>query len=249
MGLVKKDIFVCVDIEATGLDLTKDRIIEIAAAKFTFEGILDTFETLVDPLCPIPDESIKIHNITYEMVRGKPTINQVLPEILKFMDNHIIVGHGISFDIAMISLAAEAHSIPCKIKYSETIDTLRLARLYGQSPINSLEMLRAHFNIPPEGAHRAMNDVNVNIEVFKHLSKNFTTTEDILRRLQRPVLLKAMPLGKHKGRYFKEIPVEYLRWAAKQNFDQDLLFSIRSELKKRKEGSQFYQASNPFSSL
>ena len=48
------------------------------------------------------------------------------------------------------------------------IDTLRMARLYGESPINSLERLRQHFNIAAEGAHRAMSDVIVNIEVFKY---------------------------------------------------------------------------------
>jgi DNA polymerase-3 subunit epsilon len=55
-----------------------------------------------------------------------------------------------------------------------------------------------------------------------------------------------MPLGKHKGRLFKELPHEYLQWAAHQNFDQDLLFSIRTELKKRKKGGLFIQAANPF---
>ena len=94
-----------------------------------------------------------------------------------------------------------------------------------------------------------MNDVIVNIEVFKHLCRKFKTTEEILKRLEKPIALKLMPLGKHKGRPFREIPVEYLRWAAHQNFDQDLLFSLRSELKKRKQGNLFSQASNPFSDL
>jgi DNA polymerase-3 subunit epsilon len=124
-----------------------------------------------------------------------------------------------------------------------------MARLYGESPVNSLEKLREHFNIAAEGAHRAMNDVVVNIEVFKFLSSKFKTTEQLVERLKKPILLKKMPLGKHKGRPFGEIPIEYLLWAANKDFDQDLLFSIKSELKKRKTGNQFRQASNPFSSL
>jgi len=58
-----------------------------------------------------------------------------------------------------------------------------------------------------------------------------------------------MPLGKFRGRVFADIPSDYLNWAANQNFDQDLLFSIRSELKKRKNNPAFSQAANPFSSL
>ena len=121
--------------------------------------------------------------------------------------------------------------------------------MYGESPSNSLEALRKHFDIQPEGAHRAMNDVIVNIEVFKRLATPFTTTKSLLERLKKPILLKTMPLGKHKGRIFSEIPQEYLRWAAAQDFDQDLLFSIRSELNQRRKKSDFHQSSNPFSHL
>jgi DNA polymerase-3 subunit epsilon len=48
MGLIRKEIFVCLDCESTGLLPDKDRIIEIAVARFTFDQILQEFETLVD---------------------------------------------------------------------------------------------------------------------------------------------------------------------------------------------------------
>jgi len=50
----------------------------------------------------------------------------------------------------------------------------------------------------------------------KQLAKDFVTKEDMLKRLQKPILLKAIPLGKHKGRSFDEIPLEYLYWAVKK---------------------------------
>ena len=169
--------------------------------------------------------------------------------LFKFIGRHILVGHGIPFDISFLAQEAKRHDIPCFLGNQQFLDTLRLARLYGESPTNSLEKLREHFNIAAEGAHRAMNDVMVNIEVFKFLTQNYKTTEQLIERLKKPIPLKAMPLGKHKGRPFHEIPVEYLQWAANKDFDQDLLFSIRSELKKRKKGNQFGQAANPFSTL
>lgn len=249
MGLLSKDTFVCLDCEATGLEMDKDRIIEIALVRFNFDAVLDTYETLIDPLMPIPEVSIAIHHITDQMVKGKPKIQEVFPTIIQFIGSSIIVGHGITNDIAYLLAAAKQNQIPCKLSSHPYIDTLRLARLYGESPINSLEMLRQHFNIADEGAHRAMNDVIVNIEVFKYLAKKFKTTEQILNRLKSPILLKKMPLGKHKGRAFSDIPIEYLRWAANQNFDQDLMFSLKTELKKRKKGAGFGQASNPFANL
>jgi DNA polymerase III subunit epsilon len=249
MGLISKDIFVCVDLETTGLEASSDRIIEVAAVQFNFDGILDTFETLVDPECLISEESMAIHHITDAMVKGKPKIQEILPSVLKFIGKHIIVGHGINLDIAFLVNAAKKYQIPCQLEGQTYLDTLRLARLYGESPTNSLESLRQHFNIEPEGAHRAMSDVIVNIEVFKFLSGNYKTTQELLERLKKPIPLKLMPLGKHKGRPFSDIPIEYLLWAANKDFDQDLLFSIRSEIKKRKKGNQFGQVANPFASL
>lgn len=249
MGLINKDYFVCLDCETTGLDQEKDQIIEIAIARFNFDGVVETYETLIDPQIEIPEASIAIHHITDDMVKGKPTIKEALPQIFKFIGTHIIVGHGITTDINFLSNAAKQHSVPNSINARVYLDTLRLARLYGESPTNSLQRLRQHFNIAEEGAHRAMNDVVVNIEVFKQLAKRFKTTEQMIDRLKSPILLKAMPLGKHKGRPFSELPVEYVRWASHQNFDQDLLFSLKTELKKRKQGSRFGQSASPFADL
>ncbi len=249
MGLIRKDIFVCLDCESTGLLPDKDRIIEVAAARFTFDQILDEFETLVDPQCDIPETSQDIHKISKEMIEGKPKIAEVLPQLLRMISGHILVGHGIGFDIALIAAEAKRHQIPCQIDQQLYLDTLRMARLYGESPVNSLQQLRQHFNIEPEGAHRAMSDVIVNIEVFKQLARTFQTTEELFQILQKPIRLKAMPLGKHKGRRFDEIPLEYLLWAERKDFDQDLLYSIRCELRNRKKGGGFEQAGNPFTNL
>lgn len=251
MAKIKNENFVCIDCETTGLNPLEDQIIEVAVVHFTFsqKDPFASFESLVDPLCDIPQESIAIHNITKEMVTGKPQIKAVLPEVLKIIGDNTIIGHGVNFDIDIIAAAADRVGIKHTLKKNRVLDTLRMARLYGESPTNSLEQLRKHFGIPLEGAHRAMSDVIVNVEVFKYLAKNYFSTDDILRTLSSPILLKIMPLGKHKGRPMKEIPLDYLKWAANKDFDQDLLFSLRSEINKRKKGNLFTQAGNPFMNL
>jgi DNA polymerase-3 subunit epsilon len=213
------------------------------------DEILEQFETLIDPVSIIPEASIEIHNITQQMVQGKPKIEEVLPTIIKMIGSHIIIGHGVKFDVDMIANAADRAGVPMTLRNNPLIDTLRLARLYGESPTNSLEQLRKHFNIEAEGAHRAMSDVLVNIDVFKFLSKKFKTTSQIFDVLSRPILLKNMPLGKHKGRPMKEIPLDYLIWASHTDFDQDLIFSLQTEIKKRKKGKSFGQGCNPFGAL
>lgn len=249
MTSIQKETFICVDCETTGLDPEKDRIIEVAFIKFTFSETLEQFETLIDPECEIPVLSQQIHKISSDMVQGKPKIQQVLPKLLKAINGHIVVGHGILFDLTLIAQEAKKKALAIPQPFFRYIDTLRMARIYGESPINSLEKLRQHFNIEPYGAHRAMSDVIVNIEVFKRLAKPYSTIEELLAKLKKPIRLKTMPLGKYKGRRFDEIPLDYLLWIQKKNFDEDLTYSIRSEIKQRKKRGNFEQASNPFSSL
>lgn len=231
---MKNQPLICLDCEATGLDAQKDKIIEIATVKFTLNTVIDSISYLVDPCSDIPKESQKIHNISQEMVQGKPKIEDLLPSILKFIGNHPIIGHGISFDISLIQKEAQIANIPCSLDKNISIDTLRLARLYGKCPINSLKHLARHFGIHSNRAHRALDDVKTNIEVFKKLIQPFSSIKGILQRLKNPIIMRTMPLGRYKGKKFSDIPLDYLVWASNKNFDQDLLFSIKSEIKKRK---------------
>lgn len=250
MGKLENEEFICIDCEATGLDAKKERIVEVAVVSFTYDKLFETYESLVDPECGVmPEDAYNVHRISYEMVKGQPKIRDVIPKLLEIIGSKTIIGHQVQFDIDIISNEAERCGIPCRIQKNKFIDTLRLARLYGDSPSNALEKLGIHFNVPNEGAHRAMNDVMVNIEVFKHLSRRYLTLEKLFEVLSRPILMKAMPLGKYKGRPFRDIPLQYLLYAAKKDYDQDLLYSLRNEIKQRKKGGLFQQASNPFQKL
>lgn len=249
MGKLNSDIFICIDCETTGLDAEKDAIIEVAGIRFRGDEVLDSFESLIDPECPIPESSIAIHHITQEMVIGKPKIRDVLDRMLKLIGNYPIIGHGVGFDIAVLANACRKYQIPCPIINNPTVDTLRMARLYGGSAVNSLEQLRQHFNIPAGDAHRAMSDVRVNVALFNQLAKNHRSTESLFDALSKPILMRIMPLGKYKGRAIKDLPLEYLLWASRLDFDQDLLFSLRHEINRRKKGDLFSQAGNPFLGL
>lgn len=251
MGQMHKETFVCVDCESTGLDPHNDRIIEVAAVRFTMKDILGEYQSLVDPGVIIPEESIAIHNITQDMVTGSPRVAEVLPDLVDFMGDHIIIGHGIMYDLQLITSEAQRHGVNCPdLTKRAFFDTLRMARLYGDSPTNSLRQLGTHFNLATEGAHRAMNDVVMNVGVFRYLAERYRSTDELFKILKKPIRMKIMPLGKHKGRRIKdEVPIEYLRWMANKDFDDDLLFSVRSEIKRRAKGGNFSQSHNPFHEL
>lgn len=249
MRFLHKTELICLDVEATGLLKESDRIIEVGAVLFCQENYIKEFQTLINPERAIPQESQAIHNISDEMVQGKPLMKEILPILHDFVGDRIIMGHGIQFDIDMLNKEAERAGLTLRFGEHGTIDTLRLARLYGESPSNSLEVLRQHFNIQAEGAHRALSDVIVNCQIFQRLTRDFRFIEQIFETLTRPILMKNMPLGKHKGRPMKELPLDYLRWAVRQEFDQDLLHSIQTELMRRRKGDSFSQKSNPFLEL
>lgn len=242
--------FVCLDCEATGLNTEQDRIVEIALVTFTLDEKLDSFESLVNPHYPISEEAGKVHRITEEMVQGKPSMGELFPKIHSLLCDKIIVGHYISFDINLLREEAKRHHLTLFPSPPQIIDTLRLARNYGECTNNSLKSLRMHFNLPELGDHRAMNDVQTTISLFHHFLKQYSSLAQLLKRLQKPIELKKIPFGEYKGRLFSEIPLNYLQGLSRcKNFDEDLTYTIRRELKKRKEKSRLCDHCNPFSHL
>ncbi|HSH36824.1 exonuclease domain-containing protein, partial [Schnuerera sp.] len=92
---VKKEYntFVVFDIETTGLSPKNDMITEIGAIKIVNGKIVDEFSQLINPERPIPNRIIKITGITDEMVKDKPTIDEVLPDFERFIDGAVLVAH------------------------------------------------------------------------------------------------------------------------------------------------------------
>jgi len=248
MARSTKRKFICLDCESTGLDPKNDRVIEIAICHFNEKSdeIFESFESLIQPGCPIPEESQNVHHITDDMVRDASPFSEVMGRVAHLVDQSVVVGHGIQFDIDLIQNEAKRINAPDPFCQCTVIDTLRLARAYGECPVCSLQGLRRHFNFDEVGAHRAMGDVITNIQVFRRLAALHKSYEAMMECLSKPILLKEMPLGKYRGRPFREIPIQYINWAVHQKFDSDLLFTLRKEIRNRKIKTSFQQASNPF---
>src|SRR2546430_1207142 len=113
-----KQRFICLDCETNGLDAKQNRIIEIAIILFDFYNIYESFETLIDPEQEISASSLAIHHITPEMVKGKPTIKEVLPKILPLVGQNIIIGHGVGFDIDILTQSAQREGLSSNIHYN-----------------------------------------------------------------------------------------------------------------------------------
>ena len=159
--------YIIVDIETTGLSKDRHHITEIAAVQFDGKKIIKTFQTLINPQTPIPSFITHFTGITNKMVQDAPTIDQILPEFLDFLGDHIFVAHNATFDYGFLNHNRLRHFQ--KTIENPTLCTRRLAnRLVPELPSKRLECLCQHFDVTNKRAHRAMGDVMATVEIFSH---------------------------------------------------------------------------------
>ena len=94
--------YVVIDIETTGLDPQYDEIIELGALKIENGVIVDSFSKLIKPKTSISDFITQLTGISNSMVENAPSIEEELPNYLKFINEQNIVGHNVNFDINFI---------------------------------------------------------------------------------------------------------------------------------------------------
>ncbi len=162
--------YAVLDFETTGLSAGIDRIIEVAAVIVLDGVVVDSFSELMNPGFRIPGFITGLTGISDSMVRGKPRPEVVMPQLRAFLGDHVCVAHNASFDQrffqAEMALARQAHA-------RDFLCSLLLARrLVHGAPSNKLGDLMRHLRLtpPPElRAHRALADVLMTCELWKHL--------------------------------------------------------------------------------
>ena len=102
----KKVIEIVLDVETTGLDYTKEKMVEFAAIRLENGKMKDRFETLINPEQHIRKSSIAVHGITEEDVKDAPTEAEVMPMILDFIGDYPIIAHNAIFDYSFINEAS-----------------------------------------------------------------------------------------------------------------------------------------------
>jgi DNA polymerase III subunit epsilon len=184
--------FVILDTETTGLEASMgDKIISLAALKIRNSLIQENefLDELINPERDIPWESVKIHRITDEHVRGKPTLPELQSKINLFLKKSILIGHNIEFDKKFIYQDAANSDLSKRMKKITSIDTIYLtAALYPDLENYNLSYLCEHFNIRTNDQirHSALGDCWITARLFLHLlhkakEKNITTASGLLK--------------------------------------------------------------------
>lgn len=166
------------DLETTGLSPEKDGIVEIGAVRIVDGKVDETlrYETLVKPtnaagdVIRIPWYTERIHGISDEMVRDAPTIAEVLPEFLEFVNGSAVVAHNIGFDGGF--MRANATRLGLRWQPAAEFCTVQLSRkAFPKERAHNLTVLaeRLGLDFAPGGRHRSFGDVQVTAQAYLKL--------------------------------------------------------------------------------
>ncbi len=164
------DTTYCVlDLETTGLSAKTEKITEIGIMKVKDGKVIEDFAEFVNPEKPIPMRVQEITNITDDMVKDAPKIEEIFPKVLEFIKGTVLVAHNATFDIGFLKNIAKNLGYEFDFTY---VDTLPLARkLYPELKKHKLGKIAEHLKIKVEVAHRALDDVDTTVKVLREMMK------------------------------------------------------------------------------
>ena len=177
------DTTYCVlDLETTGLSFRTEKITEVGIMKIKNGEVIDSFETFVNPEKPIPPKVVEVTNITDDMVKDAPKIEEVFPKILEFVGDSVLVAHNADFDIGFLKHNASILNLKLE---NTSLDTLKLAKdLFPDFKKYKLGIIADKLGITVDVAHRALDDVKTTVQVFNVMmnmlkEKGAKTVDDI----------------------------------------------------------------------
>ena len=163
--------YISIDLETTGLNPKRDKIIEIGAIKVKNNEIVGEFNYLINPNIKLPEVIVNITGITDEELNDKETIDNVLPKFIEFIEDYPLLAHNNSFDLSFINENISKLNLN---KLTNTmVDTLELSRKYLTHMYNhKLETLKKYYGIN-EISHRAIGDCRTTNCVYQEIKKKY----------------------------------------------------------------------------
>jgi len=154
--------FAFVDLEMTGLDPAKDRVVEVCIERVRGDEVVDRIHTLVRPDVGGASESgevgnAHVHGIFASALEGAPTFAEIAPRVAELLTGAVLVAHGAAWDVAFFEAEMARAGTPFPLPFY--IDTLNLSRRTFGLARHSLDALREHFGLDRSRAHRADADV------------------------------------------------------------------------------------------
>ena len=201
--------YVVVDTETTGgRSWLGDRITEIAAVVVRDGQIAEVYETLVNPLRPIPPFITQLTNITWDMVKDAPTFDRVAPDVMRVLEGNVFVAHNANFDWRF--LTTELSRSTGRQLRGRKLCTVKIARkVLPQLSRRSLDYVARYYGIEIRNRHRAGGDALATakclIRLMSDLADRGCATWGELQTLLRA------PAGRRKKRGPSGLPTPVTR--------------------------------------
>ena len=155
-----EQVCVALDLETTGLDPTRDTIIEVGAVKFQGDEVLDTLQTFVNPGRPIPEHIQRLTHISPSQVRRAPFFSSVADRVADFVADCPVIGHNVTFDLNFLA----SHGVTLDNPAYDTWDLASM--LLPRSMQYSLRYLSEFFSVDHSDPHRALSDAKATQGIF-----------------------------------------------------------------------------------
>ena len=168
--------YAALDLETTGLDPARDRVIEIGAVAFTPDEVTSTLERLVDPGRAVPDTVLRLTGIKQEELRGAARPDAALRLLADFLRGRQPVGHGARLDVEFLEAAGLWDPS------QEILDTLDIARiLLPAAGSHSLPLLSSEMGISQPRPHRALDDADATRQLLLRLREEAAALDEGLK--------------------------------------------------------------------
>lgn len=244
------------DLETTGINQAKDRIVEIAIVKLHPNGEKEKFYSLVNPEMPIPEHAAAIHGITNEKVATEPTFEQLAQKILAFLENCDLGGFNSNkFDIPILHEEFSRAGISFNLADRNLIDAQVIFHRMEERTLSAAYKFYCDKSL--ENAHSALADTEATLEVllaqierYEEVPKTAAELHEFSRGKSKKLDMAGrfalndddVPVfnfGKHRGKpvadVFKAEP-GYYGWMLSAEFPEDtkmVLKRIKADIDKK----------------
>ena len=225
------------DLETTGIDITKDRIVEISILKVYPNGNKESKTWLVNPTIPIPQAASDVHGITDERVAGEPTFKELAKQIHNMIKDSDLAGYNSDrFDIPLLAEEMLRAEVDFDLGNRVSVDVQTIFHKMEQRTLSAAYKFYCGKDLID--AHTASADTNATYEILKAQLDRYDSLENNIKKLSEFTYRKQIAdfagfigyndkgeeiftFGKHKGKRVEDIFDEepgYFGWLLGADF-------------------------------
>ena len=167
--------YIAIDLETTGIRLSKDKIIEVGLLKVKDSHIIDTFSCVINPDMQVDDKILELTKISENELENAKRIYEVINHIVDFCEDYVLLGHNTIFDYSFVKKEANRAGLEFE---KRGIDTYKLCKkVLPENVRKNLTDACNYFGIERKNSHRAFSDAYYTHVLFQEIIKNFKTLE------------------------------------------------------------------------